>query len=127
MTTTKITSEQINKNSVASLPTRPTESTSFGGKGYTSEQMKAAFDRLPKLVIERFNLLLSDITDGQILEDIPTDLEQIPTLKELVDSIENEKLSYAITVFGTSLRSFLLQLRNDVDALISKENSALGD
>ena len=74
MTTKKITSDEIDQNAVSSLPTRPTASVAFGGKGYTSAEMKEAFDRLPKLIIERFNLLLSDLCDGQILEDIPTDI-----------------------------------------------------
>ena len=124
MTTKKITSEQISENAVASLPTRPTASVAFGGKGYTSTEMKEAFDRLPKLIIERFNLLLSDLSDGQILSDIPTDNEVVPTLRELIDGISNEQLSSAITVFGTSLRSFLLKLRGDVDTLIREAGIA---
>ena len=86
--------------------------------------MKEAFDRLPKLIIERFNLLLSDLSDGQILSDIPTDNEVVPTLRELIDGISNEQLSSAITVFGTSLRSFLLKLRGDVDTLIREAGIA---
>ena len=119
MTTKKITSDEIDQNAVSSLPTRPTASVAFGGKGYTSAEMKEAFDRLPKLIIERFNLLLSDLCDGQILEDIPTDIENLPTVRKLIGGIENEELSSAIMVFGTSLRSFLLKLRDDVDTLMS--------
>ena len=119
MTTKKITSDEITQNAIASLPTRPTASVAFGGKGYTSGEMKEAFDRLPKLVIERFDLLLSDLSDGQILIDIPTDIEGLPSVRDLIQGIENEELSAAITVFGTSLRSFLLKLREDVDALMS--------
>ena len=64
-----ITTEEIEENAVASLPTRPTESVSFGGRGYTSAEMKAAFDRLPRLVAERLNSLLLDIDEGEIIDD----------------------------------------------------------
>lgn len=118
MTTKKITSDEITKHAVASLPTRPTESVAFGGNGYTSAEMKEAFDKLPKLIIERFNLLISDVEDGQILSDIPTNIESMPTLQELINGIKNEQLSASITIFDTSLKSFLLSMREDIDLLM---------
>ena len=113
-----ITTEEIEENAVASLPTRPTESVSFGGRGYTSAEMKAAFDRLPRLVAERLNSLLLDIDEGEILEAIPTGIAAAPTIKALVESLESEKLASIIAVFGMPLNAFLLQLRSDVDELM---------
>ena len=119
MTTKKITSEEISAHAVESLPTRPTESTAFGGRGYTSTEMKAAFDRLPKLVIERFNNLIDDIEGGDILNDIKIANENMPTVGDLIDGMNDERLASAITVFGTSLKLVLHNLRDDVNTLMN--------
>ena len=44
MKASKILNEQIKNLKVASLPSRPTAPTSFGGRGYTANQVKEAFD-----------------------------------------------------------------------------------
>ena len=49
MYTSKILDSEISGLKVASLPTRPTAPQSFGGKGFTAAEMKAAFDKLPLL------------------------------------------------------------------------------
>lgn len=56
---------------VASLPTRPTSSATYGGRGLTAQQMKAAYDAYPALIKERFNALIADLLSGSALEDIP--------------------------------------------------------
>ena len=73
----KITEKEIKGLKVASLPTRPTAPASLGGKGYTAKEMKEAFDRLPTYIIERFNLLISDIEavgEDSLAGAIKTDL-----------------------------------------------------
>ena len=60
MNSTKILSTEIQSSKVSSLPTRPTAPASFGGKGYTATDMKAAFDRLPRFIAERLNSLIKD-------------------------------------------------------------------
>ncbi len=119
MTTKKITSEEISALAVESLPTRPTESTAFGGRGYTSTEMKAAFDRLPRLIIERFNHLIDDIEDGDILKDIKTENENMPSVSDLIDGMNDERFATAITVFGTPLKLVLHNLREDVSMLMA--------
>ncbi len=68
MKTTKITESEIEALKVASLPTRPTAPTSFGGKGYTATEMKEAFDKLPLKIIDSFNGLIDDIESGALTE-----------------------------------------------------------
>ena len=68
MNTKKITDSEIESLKVASLPTRPTAPTAFGGKGYTATQMKEAFDKLPLRIIEEFNLLIEEIGNGALAE-----------------------------------------------------------
>ena len=72
MNTTKILDSEIDALKVASLPTRPTAPTAFGGSGYTASEMKAAFDRLPLRIIEGFNSLLTEIENGAVLEVLCT-------------------------------------------------------
>ena len=62
MNATKILNSEIESLKISSLPARPTAPTAFGGKGYTSKEMKEAFDKLPLFIIERFNRLIEDIT-----------------------------------------------------------------
>ncbi|MBR5139611.1 MAG: hypothetical protein IKV16_01025 [Clostridia bacterium] len=68
MVTKKILDSEIESLKVASLPTRPTAPTAFGGKGYTSAEMKAAFDKLPLRIIEEFNTLVGEIESGAVAE-----------------------------------------------------------
>ncbi len=56
---------------VVSLPTRPTAPREFGGRGYSPTELKESFDRLPRLIAERYNELIEHITDGDYLSDVP--------------------------------------------------------
>lgn len=69
MITNKITESEIQPLSIASLPTRPTAPTAFGGRGYSSVEMKECFDKLPRLVIERLNELIEELDSGIITSE----------------------------------------------------------
>ena len=92
MNTTKILDSEINDLKISSLPSRPTAPTAFGGKGYTSAEMKAAFDKLSLFIIKRFNMLLDDVSsegeDG-LAAEIPTGISQGHTLSKLFSDIIN--------------------------------------
>lgn len=88
-----ITENEITPRLVASMPTRPTAPVAFGGKGYTAKDMKDAFDALSLLIIERFNALILDIREGRICEAVPTGLEGLSTLAELISGIESGALA----------------------------------
>ena len=70
MTTKKIPDSEIESLRVASLPTRPTAPTAFGGKGYSATEMKEAFDKLPLRIVDAFNLLVAEIEAGVIADDL---------------------------------------------------------
>ena len=72
MNTKKITDSEIESLKVASLPTRPTAPTAFGGKGYTATEMKQAFDKLPLRIIEGFNSLIGEIENGALATQLCT-------------------------------------------------------
>ena len=105
MKATKITSSEAEPLLIASLPTRPTAPSAFGGKGYTATEMKAAFDKLPLLIIERLNELIGDIEDGGICEAVPTGI--------------GGTLASLIAYRDTTLTAYLESLRADVDMLIA--------
>ena len=66
----KLTEAEMAPLRIASLPTRPTANSSFGGKGYTSTEMKEAFDLLPNLIAERLNALIEDALDGSLADSM---------------------------------------------------------
>ena len=113
MNATRITEEEISVLSVASLPTRPTSPTAFGGGGYTAAEMKAAFDRLPHLLAERYNSLLDDaeaLGDGSLAASIPTGIAEGHTLSDLFSDVENGNLAAYMKVGDESLYSIINRL-----------------
>lgn len=109
MNTTKILADEISGITVASLPSRPTAPTSFGGKGFTAAEMKAAFDRLPLFIIERFNMLLDDISsddEDSLSAEIPTGIKEGHTLKQLFYDVENGELAKYLMLGDSSLFAY---------------------
>jgi len=102
---------------VAALPTRPTAPTEYGGRGYTAREMKEAFDKLPELVAERLNLLITDVTDGEICTAIPTKIGGLDTLYDVLCGISDERLAGCMRVQGTTLAALLLEIRSELDEL----------
>ena len=96
MLTNKITESEIQPLSIASLPTRPTAPTAFGGRGYSSVEMKECFDKLPRLIIERLNLLIDEIDSGLIQDlalSIKTGLSETHTLADFLREFQSGELA----------------------------------
>lgn len=70
MNAKKIYDSEIESKKISSLPTRPTASTAFGGKGYTATEMKEAFDLLPLHIVSAFNTLIGDIESGELAKHL---------------------------------------------------------
>ena len=120
MNATKITNSEIGDMLISSLPTRPTAPAAFGGRGYSAGDMKAAFDRLPKFIIERYNLLIDDISrsgEGGISESIPTGIREGHTLSDLFLDITSGEMASYLTVLGASLAETVLTLRESISRL----------
>ena len=101
MNTTKILDSEIKDLKIASLPSRPTAPAAFGGRGYTSAEMKAAFDRLSLFIIERFNMLLDDIAsvgDGSIAAEIPTGIDNGHTLADFFSDLTSGELPFYLSM-----------------------------
>lgn len=123
MKATKITSSEAEPLLISSLPTRPTAPSAFGGKGYTATEMKAAFDKLPLFIIERFNDLIDDIKNGGICESIPTEIGGAQTLAALLQAFTDGTLASVIAYKDTTLTAYLEAMRSDLDRIISKTES----
>ena len=113
MNSTKITDAEIDGLSVASLPTRPTSPTAFGGVGYTASELKAVFDRLPMLLVERYNSLIDDaesLGEGSLASSIPTGIDEGHTLADLFSDVSGGNLATYIKVGDESLYSVINRL-----------------
>ncbi len=105
MQTKKIVQEEISDLKVASLPNRPNATPKFGGYSYTAADMKAAFDKLPLFIVEKFNSLIDDIEteSGGIATSIKTGLSEAHTLASLFRDIESGAFAEYLTVLGKNL------------------------
>ena len=95
---------------VSSLPTHPTAPKTHGGMGYSSRDMKAAFDKLPLYIIERYNALIEDISDigeDSISASIPPGIRSRHTLADLFDDIKSSVTS-EFSLFTDSFVRLLL-------------------
>ena len=105
---------------ISALPSRPTASSAFGGKGYTASQLKEAFDQLHMLLVERFNTLLEDIGrtgEDSLAKSIPTGLENGHTLSQLFDDVQSGTLATYLLVGDQSLFDRLTDMKNKLDSL----------
>ena len=99
------------------LPKRPTAPVAYGGRGYTAQEMKAAFDKLPLLLVDRFNSLLTDIEatgEEGISGSIKTGLATGHTLADLFCDITNGNLSSYLTVGDKALIERILSLEEEL-------------
>ncbi len=120
MNATKILDSEIASLKIASLPSRPTAPTSFGGKGYTASEMKAAFDKLPLFIIERFNTLIEDIGsvgEMSLAAEIPTGISDDHTLSRLFLDIKSGALARYMQTLGENLEDLLAGIMEDLAAL----------
>jgi hypothetical protein len=125
MKATKMLTEEVSPLSVSSLPTHPTAPSGLGGRGYTSADMKAAFDKLPLLIIERFNALIDDISsegEDSLAAAIPTKISDGHTLFDLFCDIQNGNLAAYLVVGDESLTAKLAELEARISALEEGKN-----
>ena len=123
MKSTKILNTETEPLLIASLPARPNQPLLSGGRSYTSSELRAAFDKLPLLLVERFNLLLSDIGDGGICSAIPTGLDDGHSLADLINDIEGGELAWRMKAQNKPLAELLLEI---CERLTKLEGMVLG-
>ena len=118
----RINEADIAELKVSSLPSRPTAPRALGGCGYTATEMKAAFDKLPLFIIQKFNLLLDSIKaegEGSISAEIPTGIKDSHTLSDMLEDILTGVFSTYLQVSGEPLSECLESLRADTDECLA--------
>ena len=124
MNTKKILTSEINSCSVASLPDRPAAKKEYGGLGLSAQEMKAAFDKLALLGIERLNSLIDDIESeevGRIGESIRTGLSVGHTLADFFRDLDNGTLASYLTVGGSTLLEKIADLEEEIEKVKALE------
>ena len=125
MKSEKIREESISQMKISSLPTRPTAPSSLGGRGYSSAQMRAAFDKLPLYIIERFNLLIDDIlAEGKesISGAIKTGFREDHSLYNMFCDIREGGFAEYMSVGETSLMIKLCEIEDRLSRLEERFN-----
>ena len=118
----KITQDEISDMLIASLPTKPTTPTFYGGRGYSAAEMKSAFDRLPLFILERYNELIEAIGalgEESIAAAIKTGVEEEHTLSDMFSDIGSGSFPSYVKILDTTLLEYLLSLREDIDKIKS--------
>ncbi|MBQ7363758.1 MAG: hypothetical protein IJW48_04840, partial [Clostridia bacterium] len=88
----KISDEQVKSGRVSSLSNTPNRTTIYG-KGISATELKGCFDKLPELLVKRFNDLLAALQSKNFSQEIPVILsDNVTNLAELVASIKNGEL-----------------------------------
>ena len=121
----KILDSDIDELKIARLPTRPTASVGMGGLGYTSSEMKAAFDRLPLYLVTRYNELIESIEiegDGSVAESIKTGIDADHTLETLFRDIENGNLATYLICNESTLAREIFEIKSrlsEIEAVLN--------
>ena len=114
MITKRISQSEIASLKISALPSRPTAPVSFGGRGFTATEMKAAFDALPLFVAERLNALIDEL-GGEgfeaLVRDTPSGIEDGHTLGLLLSDIRSGNFSEYLSVEGQTLLDALAAIR----------------
>lgn len=119
MNSEKILYDELAPLLVSSLPTRPSASTAFGGGGFSPAQLKDAFDKLPMLLVRRYNDLIDDIRstgDSSLAGEILTGIgDYNHSLSNMFSDITNGNFASYLNVGGESLASLLAKIKERLD------------
>lgn len=116
MSIQKIKESELKDLGVSALPARPAFPSLYEGRALTAKELREAFDRLPRLIAERFNALLDacgllDTERESLAEAIATELFEGHSLADLFRDIgSGALLSYLKNERGEDLSSLLLAL-----------------
>lgn len=116
----KILNSDVRELLISSLPTRPTAPKSQGGRGYGVSEMKAAFDKLPLYIIERYNELISDVIrtgDDSLAAAIPSGIKDGHSLYTLFEDVRTGELATYFSFLGKSLLAHIITLYAEIDKL----------
>jgi hypothetical protein len=79
------------------------------------------------LAISRLNSLIDDVGSGELAAAIPTGNAVLTNLGEVLEGIGSGALAAAMSVMGTSLMSYIVALREDVNTLMRERGMAVNE
>ncbi len=142
MSISKILNTEIEENAVSSLSTRPSSPSLYGGRVLSAKELRAAFDKLPILLAERFNALIDALglyTDekkgASLAALVATGIAEGHSLAELFADVTSGRFSTYLSldgegslaeVFGackaelTAFEEALTSLREGKEALLAR-------
>ena len=104
-----ISNEEVAKAQIeGNLPDKPSQATLYGGKVLTPQEIKAWYDKLPKLIVEYYNNLIKaipgieegKISDNSLAAKILTNIMENHSLKDLLEDITSGAFADYLTVTG---------------------------
>ncbi len=118
-----ITEREMKSASISILPVHPNRQRALGGRELTPAEAKEAFDRLPRLVAERYNELVEEIRDGSYLASVP--YGENTTLRDHLDEL-TVRLGGAEETLDT-LEGALEEESTSHSATLAEHGSALAE
>ncbi len=100
-----IKESEMREAAVASIAKRPSTPSLYGGHPLSADELRAAFDRLPRLIAERLNALITALgMEGEDVESIadaiPTGIAEGHTLADLLRDITSGALAAYLSIDG---------------------------
>ena len=122
----KITATELHESSIATLPSRPSLPSLYSGRSMSAKELREAFDKLPRLLAERFNALLESLglyKEGEALESfaevLATGLSEGHSLADLFSDIQSGALCEYMSADGErTLAEVLASLSERIFSLL---------
>lgn len=121
-----ISKEEVAKNQIeGNLPDKPSQATLYGGKVLRPQEIKAWYDKLPKLIVEYYNSLIKaipgiedgKISDNSLAAQILTGIREGHSLKDLLEDITSGALAdYLHVTQDITLIDLTKALLNQINA-----------
>ena len=111
-----IKESEMREAGVSSLPTRPSSPSLYSGRVLSATELRQAFDKLPRLVADRFNALLEATglfeeagKYDRLSELIATELADGHSLADFFSDVQNGNLAAYMSVDGEQTLFSLLE------------------
>ena len=140
MSISKILNAELEESTVSSLATRPSSPSLYGGRTLSAKELRAAFDKLPLLLVERFNALIDALglyTDearsASLAALVATGIAKGHSLEELFADITSGRFSTYLSLDGdaslseafTACKAELTAFSKTLDALSEGKEAIL--
>ena len=116
METRKIPSGDIERAAIENtLSNRPSSVSRYGEGSLSPREIKAAYDRLPRLIASYFNSFVEAVENGDVLESIPSAILDGHTLRDVISDVLSGKFSeYLVLEDGRTLSEFCTTVNDRV-------------